>query len=118
MKYCCYDDAPFNAVAPGAENKMLHSERMSLVTWRFAKGYQGASHSHPQEQITYVLKGKVEFTTPGGKVTAKAGEQVVFAGNEPHGSLALEDSLLVDIFSSVREDFKEKFPAVALTDIA
>ncbi len=112
MKFYRYDDAPYNAVAPGSENKMVHTEHMSLVTWRFAKGMRGAAHAHPQEQISYVLKGCMEFTTDSGTVTAKVGDQVVFAGNEAHSSVALEDSLVVDIFSSVREDFVERFPAV------
>ena len=113
MKFYRYDEAPFTPVVPGSENKMVHSEKMSMVSWALAKDFVGATHAHPQEQITYVLKGCVEFSTDSGKRTTKAGDVIVFAENEAHGSLALEDSLVIDIFSSIREDFTKKFPAVA-----
>ena len=113
MKLYHYEEAPFTSQGETVGNKVQHTDCMSLVTWRFTKGHIGAMHVHPQEQLAYVLEGRVEFKTEAGSLIAKAGDQVLFAGNEAHGSVALEDSIVLDIFSSVREDFKDKFDVLA-----
>jgi Uncharacterized conserved protein, contains double-stranded beta-helix domain len=113
MKLYHYEDAPFTPQGETVGNKVQHTDCMSLVTWRFSKGHIGAMHAHPQEQVSYVLQGLVEFKTNTGSLVAKAGDQVLFAGHEAHGSTALEDSVVLDIFSSVREDFKGKFDELA-----
>lgn len=105
-------EAAFNPQGAGSANKVLHTDLMSLATWKLDKGTELAMHDHPQEQIAFVLQGRMEFKTPGALTEVGAGEQIVFASNEPHGGKALEDSIVLDIFSSVREDFKKKFVAM------
>lgn len=63
-------------------------------------------HAHPHEQIGYVARGAIEFTIGEEKVVVRAGDGYVIPGNVPHSCLALEDSLALDIFSPVREEYK------------
>jgi quercetin dioxygenase-like cupin family protein len=92
---------------PGLVGTFAHGLGVSLTHWLFKKDAVLASHSHPHEQITYVVSGKLRFETGDGASTvAEAGAFVVFAPNEVHGGTALEDSVALDAFSPAREDFK------------
>jgi quercetin dioxygenase-like cupin family protein len=36
-----------------------------LVRYHFLKGWKGTSHSHPQEQLVYVVTGRIQFNSKG-----------------------------------------------------
>jgi quercetin dioxygenase-like cupin family protein len=63
-------------------------------------------HSHPHEQTGYVVSGAIEFTLGDRAVVLRAGEGYLIPGNLPHSCLAFEDSVAIDIFSPVREEYK------------
>lgn len=117
MKRYAFDETPFQEQKPGVAYKVLHTEHMTVAAWRFDKGSEGAKHAHPQEQVAYILKGKIEFTTDSASIVASVGDQVIFAANEAHASKALEDSVILDIFSDVREDFRSTLSEMAAVDI-
>ena len=100
------DDIPKFTDRPGFAGSFVHSGHMSLTHWVIQKGAPLARHSHPHEQITYVVAGLLEFDTPQGKVALGPGEGMVFPGGEEHGGVALETSTVVDVFCPCREDFK------------
>ena len=62
-------------------------------------------HNHPHEQIAYVLKGKFEFNIDGEKQVVEPGDTVFLDANKPHGTICLEEGILLDIFTPYREDF-------------
>lgn len=74
----------------------------------FKKGAVGAVHTHPHEQIGYVIKGSFEFQADGKKEIIKTGDSYYTTPNQPHGVVALEDGILLDIFTPQREDFLKK----------
>jgi len=63
-------------------------------------------HSHPHEQTGYVVSGAIEFTLGEKAVMVRAGEGYVIPGNLPHGCLAIEPSVAIDVFSPVRDEYK------------
>lgn len=63
-------------------------------------------HHHPHEQAGYVAKGAIEFTIGDRKVVLRAGDGYVIPGNVPHACRALEDSVAIDVFAPVREEYK------------
>ena len=66
-------------------------------------------HSHPHEQIAYVVKGSFEFLNQdtGETFVVHQGDSIYFMPNSVHGGKPLEDdSILLDIFTPQREDFK------------
>jgi quercetin dioxygenase-like cupin family protein len=72
----------------------------------FKKGAVGALHSHPHEQIGYVVSGSFELEEENvEKKVIKAGDSYYIAPNVMHGVVALEDSKLLDIFTPMRKDF-------------
>jgi quercetin dioxygenase-like cupin family protein len=62
-------------------------------------------HSHHHEQITMVERGALRFAIEGGQQIVRAGESLVIPPDAPHGVVALEDTVVVDIFSPAREDW-------------
>ena len=92
---------------PGMVGTFVHGEGVTLTHWVFHKDATLATHSHRHEQISYVLSGAVRFEAKDGETrVVEAGDFAVFEPNEPHGGVALEDSVVLDAFSPAREDFK------------
>ena len=108
------EKAPFtpDPARPGAAYKILHTDSLTIATWQFAKGWSSPRHVHPQEQTVHIIQGRAEFNTDAGAVTVGAGDKIVFAGNEGHAVKMLEDTILMDIFWPLREDFNAKFKAM------
>ena len=70
------------------------------------KGCYVPAHKHVSEQITVILKGALEFTIQGGrKIVVKEDETLVIPPNVEHAAVALEDTLDLDCFSPLREDW-------------
>lgn len=84
---------------------MAYDSELMLVEVSLKKNGIGAVHTHPHHQVDYLVSGRVEFNLNGKKRILLPGDSVVIPPNIPHGALALEDSVLLDIFSPMREDF-------------
>ncbi len=84
---------------------MSWSPDMMLVRHRMKKGWVGARHSHPHEQMVYIISGHLTFEYPGGVLEAKAGDSFLVPGDVVHQASAQEDSEVLDIFTPYREDY-------------
>jgi quercetin dioxygenase-like cupin family protein len=91
---------------PGLRRQVMsYSPSMMLVRHRMEKGWVGVRHSHPHEQMVYVVSGHLTFQHPGGVFEAKAGDSFLVAGNVEHQASALEESEILDVFTPYREDY-------------
>ena len=85
---------------------MFWGERLMICRLRFDPHVVTAVHAHPHEQMTIVERGRVRFTIDGHDRIAETGDVLHFPSNIPHGATILDqETVLVDIFSPVREDF-------------
>lgn len=94
---------------PGMIRQVLaHHEKLMLIRHFFEKGWVGAKHAHPHEQLVYVVKGKIKVEI-AGKVPFEVsdGESFVVDGGVDHQAWALEESEVLDVFTPVREDYRE-----------
>ena len=91
---------------PGFIGKFIHTEHATLAHWEIKAGTELVEHSHPHEQTTLLLSGKLELHASGASTMLSPCEGVVFAGGETHRGFAHEDCVAIDIFCPVREDFK------------
>lgn len=82
-----------------------HSDNLMCVEVHFEKGAIGALHSHPHEQITYILSGSFEFVIGGEKRILGAGDSTYKQPDIEHGAVCLEAGALLDIFTPCRSDF-------------
>jgi len=93
-------------VGEGVERKIIaRGGKMMSVEVSFKKGSIGALHSHPHEQVSYIIKGSFEFELDGKKEVIKAGDSYYIEPDVMHGVVALEDSIILDLFTPQREDF-------------
>lgn len=91
----------------GVTRKILsYDDNMMAAQVIFEKGAVGTPHSHPHEQIGYVVKGSIEYQEDGlENVVLKAGDSYYVAPNVVHGVVALEPTILLDVFTPKRDDF-------------
>lgn len=90
----------------GVTRKILtHNEELMMVEVTFEKGAEGSEHTHPHRQISYIAKGSFEFNLDGDKRVVKQGDSVLILGDVNHGVKALEDAVIVDVFTPMRADF-------------
>ncbi len=91
---------------PGLRRQvMTYSASMMLVRHTMTAGWVGTRHSHPHEQMVYVVRGRIRFEHPGGVFDVGAGDSFLVPGNVEHQARALEDSEVLDIFTPMREDY-------------
>jgi unsaturated pyranuronate lyase len=83
-------------------------EQLMTTHLLFEAGAIGASHAHPHEQLTVVLRGEMEFTLGEERKVLKAGEALSIPSNVIHGARALTEAEVLDIFTPVRVDLLEK----------
>ena len=90
----------------GVTRKILaHDGGLMQVEVAFAAGAVGPLHSHPHEQLTYVLSGAFEFTIGDETRVVRAGDTLYKKPNVLHGCRCLEAGVLLDTFTPQRTDF-------------
>jgi len=91
---------------PGLRRQvMAYSPAMMLVRHTMTEGWVGSRHSHPHEQMVYIVSGRIRFEHPGGTMDAGPGDCFLVPGGIEHQASALEDSEVLDIFTPMREDY-------------
>ncbi|EGR0236528.1 TPA: cupin domain-containing protein [Vibrio vulnificus] len=99
-------DIALEDLGQGISRKVLaHSDNMMSVEVHFETGAIGAMHSHPHEQLTYVLSGEFEFTIGDEKKMVKTGDTMYKEPNIEHGCVCLKAGVLIDTFTPMRKDF-------------
>ncbi|PHI30836.1 cupin domain-containing protein [Budvicia aquatica] len=84
---------------------LAHGGGMMAVEVNFEKNAIGPLHSHPHEQLTYVLSGRFSFTIDGETHNVAGGDTLYKKPNVVHGCICLEAGTLLDTFTPQREDF-------------
>ncbi len=91
----------------GSSRKILGcGGSLMMVEVSVKKGNIGKAHSHDKhEQVCYIVKGSFEVTVGDETKILKQGDSFYCPFNAIHGVVALEDSIILDIFTPIREDF-------------
>ncbi len=93
--------------AEGAQRTVLsYGGNLMLVQFTFPPDVTSMAHSHPHEQIGYVVSGEIEVILEG-TATARlgAGGSYYVPPNVRHFIRTYAPTVLVDAFNPVREDF-------------
>jgi quercetin dioxygenase-like cupin family protein len=96
--------------------KILGGDKAMIVWWSVKAGAHAAAHSHPHEQIFWMLEGKMEFRIGGERRTVGPGEFGVIPGGVEHEAWFLEDTEVIDVFGPPREDFLAGGPPVYMRE--
>ncbi len=87
------------------QKTLVHGDKTLMAEFRLQKGSIVPQHSHPHEQAGYLVSGQVRFCVGSEEILCNPGDSWCIAGNKEHGAEALQDSVLVEVFSPVREDY-------------
>ena len=99
-------DEGMSSPEPGLRRQIMsYSPEMMLVRHTMVKGWVGTRHSHPHQQMIYIVRGRIRFEHPGGTLEAGPGDSFLVPGGVEHQASALEDSEVLDIFTPMREDY-------------
>lgn len=102
-------DRTIEDLGSGVTRKVLaHDGGLMQVEVNFEAGAVGPMHSHPHEQLTYVLSGEFEFTIGGETRIVRAGDTMYKKSGVPHGCRCLKQGVLLDTFTPQRDDYLPK----------
>ncbi len=72
---------------------VLRSARMEITKISFPKGQGAESHRHAEEQVMYVLDGRLRVTLEGEEYEVAAGQATFNPSNAEHAVVALENTV-------------------------
>jgi quercetin dioxygenase-like cupin family protein len=101
-----WNTIPIEQISEGIKRQMVVGQNIMVCRLRFDPFVVTPEHSHPHEQVTLVMQGKVKFILGTEEKIVSAGDVLHFPSNHWHGATMLdEEVVLIDIFSPIREDF-------------
>jgi quercetin dioxygenase-like cupin family protein len=103
-----WTDIPKEQLNEALARKIVTGEKVMLAQVFLTKGAVVPEHHHESEQLSYVLEGALRFKLDGREIEVRSGEVLVIPSHAPHGVVALEDTLDLDIFSPIRQDWLDK----------
>ena len=102
------EEFEWEVVGEGIKRKIMgYDDTIMMVNVLFEKGAIGTLHEHYHSQVTNVAKGAFEVTINNVTKVMKEGDCFYIPPHAIHGVLCLEDGLLIDVFSPIREDFMQ-----------
>ncbi len=104
-----WEEIERETVTNGIARQLFTGKRMMLAHVHLDKGAVVPTHSHENEQLTWIVRGSMKFWMGEGDeikgLLLSAGDVLYIPSNVPHKAEALEDTLDVDIFSPPRQDW-------------
>lgn len=99
-------DAGFQQVLEGIERKTLvHGEKTLMTEFRLRHGAVLPRHAHSHEQTGYLLSGRIRLQIGTESRELAPGDSWCIPGGVQHGADILEDSIALEVFSPVRDDY-------------
>jgi quercetin dioxygenase-like cupin family protein len=93
-------------MVPGLMRRTLgYTEDAMVVEFRAEPGADVPAHSHPHQQVGYVVSGEIAITIGGVTSNCKPGDSYVIPGDVKHSAIFLVESIVIDCFSPPREDY-------------
>ncbi len=103
-----WENIPREIVRPGVERAAFRGDNSLLVMNWLEPGMEARPHSHPFDQVAYILSGRVRFTIGDDVVEVGPGEIVHIPADIVHFGDVVGDEPAVnlDVFSPVRADYE------------
>ncbi|MES1247973.1 MAG: cupin domain-containing protein [Actinomycetota bacterium] len=108
MTHYRWDEVEHEELSALISRRVITGDQLMIAHVYLKQGAVVPEHSHHNEQLTYILEGRLRFTIGGEEIDVAAGEVLTIPANVPHMAVALEDTLDVDVFTPPREDWLAK----------
>jgi quercetin dioxygenase-like cupin family protein len=96
---------PEEQISEKISRRILSGDRGMIVWWSIGAGVHVERHSHTNEQIVWMLKGKMEFRLGSEQRVCGPGDVVVIPEGTEHEGWFPEDTEVIDFFAPPRDDF-------------
>ena len=104
-----YDETNLLTPIDGIKMKTLcYGDKTLLSRFHLKKGAVLPKHSHPHEQAGCLISGKMTLFIDGKPCQAEPGDTWTIKGDVAHWAEVIEDSVAIEVFSPVREDYLPK----------
>ena len=90
-----WDTVESTEVFPGIVRQSIVASESTVVRYTYHSGCVFPVHQHPEEQITIVHSGVIEFEVGGSPVTLRAGQVAVIPAGTPHGARVTGSAVVV-----------------------
>jgi len=103
-----WDDLPTEVVRKGVSRAGFRGDDVLLVMNRLEPEMDVNPHSHPFEQVVYIVDGTVRFHVGDETFDAGPGSLIRIPPDVPHYAQPLGDKpvLNLDVFAPIREDYR------------
>lgn len=109
--YVKHGNDGYRKALDGIEQKTLvHGDKTLMAEFRLQKGAALPLHSHPHEQAGYLIKGQLRLTIGAEVHDVLPGDSWCIPGDMLHCAEIIEDSVAIEVFSPVREDYLPTAP--------
>jgi len=105
LQYIPWHTIPLEDLNPLLQRQFVVGQEIMLARVLLKKGCIVPQHSHPNEQLTYILEGALKFWIDGREIVVHAGETLCIPSNMPHKAEALADTIDLDVFNPPRADW-------------
>jgi len=98
---------PWKQIRPGVEQKAFSGSAATVALHRLMPGHEPRPHSHPHEQIAYIIEGRMMFYIGDEKQEIGPGGLVVIPGGVMHWGEVIGDEpvLNLDVFTPKRSEY-------------
>lgn len=86
----------------GFSAHFVSAATIRMLRAEVAAGTSTTHHNHPDEEMVYVVEGRIRVFSGGNEVELGAGELVVFPAYVDHHYEAIEDSMTIEVFGPGR----------------
>jgi len=92
----------FTEVRPGIFGATVHTPQLTATLYRYGAGSSWEEHQHPQDQMTMVLEGVIEFAVNGQPIRLGKGQMAAIPGGTPHSATVPADAgaVSINVFTS------------------
>ena len=84
---------------------LVYGAKTLMTEFRLEQGALLPKHKHPHEQTGYLVSGHMDLSIGSETHTVTAGDTWCIPGNAEHSAVAREDSVAIEVFCPVREDY-------------
>lgn len=111
LKIVKIEEAPSLETVKGRHGLILQSgEKIMMMMLTVEPGIPTPPHSHPHEQIGYLIEGRGVLFSGGKSTEIEAGTSFLIPPHESHNFNAIgkKPAIIIDVFSPPRKDYLEK----------
>lgn len=105
----------FKQISPGVDIKISRKDDEVVMTEIvFKKGAIFPEHIHLSDHSGYLLKGRIRIVKNGLPKVMMEGDSWCIGKSIPHFTEALEDSVVIEVYTTDEKDFEKEFqPALS-----